>query len=611
MAFNMKIKAYSYIRFSTEEQAKGSSLTRQAALSEKYADENNLDLDTTLNMKDLGISAYRGDNITHGALGSFIEAINTNKVEKGSYLLVESLDRLSRKKVVDALAQFINILNAGITIVTLSDNKKYDLETLNETDLIISLTIMSRAHEESKIKGQRVTAAWKTKKDNIATKKLTKWAPKWLYLSDDMTKFYVHEDRNEIINNIFEWSASGLGITLIIQKLETLGIQPWSSIKANEPIRKVPKRWHASYIQRVLSDRTVLGEYKMRSNEVANGYTVIKDYYPRVVSDELFYSVQAARTSRNVRLTGKGAGRKGKYISNIFSGLAYCGYSLDDNIGNHRCSGTNERMLYTNKGKHLTYIQCSRQKSGNSGCSECRKMWRYKSFETSFLTHINNIDISTLMGSKNEQKEKIDSLKVNINVASGRISEIDAELKKLANAIDEFDDIPEFIIQRGIELESDRKDLNTNLAELEVELSNLISTKTSELDVQKQLKQLIPLIEEKQDNELFNLRLQLSEIIKSTIDEIHIYSNGRLINYKKIEDELGKDAVNLIRQNESQIPNLTLAIFDVYYKSGQRRTVLTDRKNPSKILTILDFDNTKLTKAILSVSGQLKKQEFN
>ena len=89
-----QIKAYSYVRMSTDIQLKGDSLRRQKESSKKYAEENNLELIETL--QDIGISAFSGKNSKDGALGVFIEAIESNKIEAGSYLLVESLDRLSR-----------------------------------------------------------------------------------------------------------------------------------------------------------------------------------------------------------------------------------------------------------------------------------------------------------------------------------------------------------------------------------------------------------------------------------------------------------------------------------------------------------------------------------
>ena len=51
-------KAYSYIRFSSTKQISGDSLDRQIRLSEEYAAKNGLELDTSLNLRDLGISAY-------------------------------------------------------------------------------------------------------------------------------------------------------------------------------------------------------------------------------------------------------------------------------------------------------------------------------------------------------------------------------------------------------------------------------------------------------------------------------------------------------------------------------------------------------------------------
>src|SRR5882757_9754650 len=88
--------AYSYLRFSTPEQAAGDSRRRQIAMAEKYAADHHLKLDLHLSFRDLGVSAYRGRNAKEGALRAFLDAIEHNLVPHGSYLLVESLDRLSR-----------------------------------------------------------------------------------------------------------------------------------------------------------------------------------------------------------------------------------------------------------------------------------------------------------------------------------------------------------------------------------------------------------------------------------------------------------------------------------------------------------------------------------
>ena len=111
-------RAYSYQRFSTPEQLKGDSLRRQSEAAQQYADQHGLELDTSLTFQDLGVSAYKGANF-EAALGRFIEAVDSGQVAKGSFLLVENLDRLSRDKILPALNRFQALLEKGTTVVTL------------------------------------------------------------------------------------------------------------------------------------------------------------------------------------------------------------------------------------------------------------------------------------------------------------------------------------------------------------------------------------------------------------------------------------------------------------------------------------------------------------
>jgi len=245
----MKPKCYSYIRFSTPQQIKGSSLKRQLTLSKEYAEKHNLELDESLTIKDFGISAYAtgkesGKHRDKGNLGLFIDAIKAGKIPPGSFLIVENLDRLSREEITTAQFLFLEIIKKGITIVTLTDGQEYSKKSVDENplQLIVSITVLMRGHEESKTKSQRLQKAWEFKRKNIDNKKLTSMCPGWLKLSKDKTEFIIIEKRADIINKIFQWSASGIGRATIVKKLNEEGIKSF---------RK--KTWHASYIQKVLS----------------------------------------------------------------------------------------------------------------------------------------------------------------------------------------------------------------------------------------------------------------------------------------------------------------------------------------------------------------------
>ena len=152
---------YSYSRFSDPRQSAGHSLERQRAYAARWAAEHGLVLDESLTLHDAGLSAYHQHHIKSGALGAFLAAVQAGKVPPGSVLVVEGLDRLSRAEPIQAQAQLAQIVNAGITVVTASDGRAYSRETLkaNPMDLVYSLLVMIRAHEESDTKAKRVRAS--------------------------------------------------------------------------------------------------------------------------------------------------------------------------------------------------------------------------------------------------------------------------------------------------------------------------------------------------------------------------------------------------------------------------------------------------------------------
>jgi DNA invertase Pin-like site-specific DNA recombinase len=170
-------KAYSYIRLSSDAQKRGDGFRRQADQSRQYALKHGLELDESFVQPNRAESAFRGDNATTGTLGRFLDACENGQVEAGSYLLVESLDRLSRQQVFKSLALFMRLMTAGITIVTLIDERSYNITTSNENDVLVMLGAMGRAHDESRTKSVRGRKNWEQKRAGIAEKKLTATGP--------------------------------------------------------------------------------------------------------------------------------------------------------------------------------------------------------------------------------------------------------------------------------------------------------------------------------------------------------------------------------------------------------------------------------------------------
>ncbi len=322
--------AYSYLRFSSPEQASGDSLRRQLADSEAYAREHGLVLDTSL--RDEGVSGFRGANRDDdAALGRFLTLVREGRVPEGSYLLVESLDRLSRQAISQALATLQALLGAGVVVVTLSDRKRYDRESMDDLmSLMWALMQMSRAHEESALKSRRVTAAWSAKHARAAETKapITSRCPAWLRLEGSVRHgnavYHVVEERAAVVREIFSLAIDGMGSDSIAATLNAREEPTWGEGK------RKGRHWHDSYVYKILTSRAVFGEYERP------GKPAIPDYFPAVVDQETFFRARAAAADR--RSSGPTArGAPGSY-KNVFSGVAKCG----------KCDGG---MHYLEKGK--------------------------------------------------------------------------------------------------------------------------------------------------------------------------------------------------------------------------------------------------------------------
>ena len=142
---------YPYVRFSSEKQSAGHSHERQIEKIKEYASVNGYEVNDTLNLRDLGVSAFKGKNAEKGALAAFLKMIEDGTIptDGTSYLCIEQFDRLSRQTVDEAYSLFRKILISNVNIITLMDEKVYTKKSLNEmVSIISSLLLMEQANVE-------------------------------------------------------------------------------------------------------------------------------------------------------------------------------------------------------------------------------------------------------------------------------------------------------------------------------------------------------------------------------------------------------------------------------------------------------------------------------
>lgn len=350
--------AISYVRFSSPEQAKGDSLRRQTKATEDWCARNGVRLDTSLSVRDLGVSAFRGKHRSDkAALGGFLEAVNAGKVPRGSYLVIENLDRLSREEERTALKLWIEILDAGVSIVQLTPETVFRHERSDMTDIIRAIIELSRGHSESRMKSERISAYWNNQRKHARSGRLlTKSLPAWVRVESverDSYTLALIPERAEAIRRIFALAAEGHGRARVVKRLNREGVAPFGRLLDEEAMKDYVERrraaveegepgaklvteeelaalrrpghwlggkweksgWNTVYLGMVLNDRRVLGEYQPKRAGRPDG-PPLKDYFPPVIGEDLFLRAKAAIDGRNRR---KGC-RIGKHVD-LFVGL--------------------------------------------------------------------------------------------------------------------------------------------------------------------------------------------------------------------------------------------------------------------------------------------------
>jgi DNA invertase Pin-like site-specific DNA recombinase len=437
-------RAYSYVRFSTVQQAEGGSLSRQTALSQAYCKRKKLHLDDSLTLCDLGVSAFRGNNVRDGALAGFLEACRVGRVPKGSYLIVESLDRLSRDQIRPALQLFLALQDYGITIVTLQPEREYPPEATDALALIEPLIVFARAHEESMIKSHRRRDGWKQARERARQGggPIMKTCPGWLEVTPD--GFRVKEEAAAVVRRIYELARDGLGVHRIVDRLGREGA----------PSIGTRGRWVKGYVYRILSNPAAMGAYqpnRQDGKKVVPDGPPIPNHYPAVITEEEWQETQAALQLRTPRRL---AGRKGAEETNLFTGLL-------------RCALTGERLHIAGslgrKGaaprKRYVYLAPTQVTAVPRGCRI-----DYGIFEAavlSLLKELRPLDVAPVGG-------KGDARQAEISRLSGRLLDIDTRLERVrqrARTSGDFDAFLDLIE----ELHAERKQVSEKQARLEQE----------------------------------------------------------------------------------------------------------------------------------------------
>lgn len=487
-------KVYSYSRFSSDKQATGHSTERQADYAEKWAAEHGMVLDTSLRMHDDGYSAYHGAHVKNGELGQFLRKIEEGIVPPGSVLIVESLDRLSRDKANKAQAQLTTIIEAGVAVVTAQDGKTYSRESIaeNPMDLIYSLLIMIRAHEESETKSKRI-------KDKIESK-----AKKWVS-GESRAKMNGGIDVSWV-----RWDKEAGRFELIPEVADVIrrAVHLWLDGYSATRIRKIfaaegrDGPYSTNHIS--ISSLLRLRPYLLIGTRLVNtkGQQFwLENYYPPLIDMETYHRLVASFQNQP-----KKGGREPQRpcIFTGGSGLFRCGY-CDSVMGADS----------VNRAKNCRRARCTNRKCATASAS-------LLPMETAFIEFCcDQLNLDSLVG-----KDRGADIKARLAQSRTMLAGLEKQLARLVDAMLASDKPAAAFAARASEIEDQISALKDGIR-VDESMAATLATRAPTFEAAKRWKQLAGLaLGDGSDNGDYDARVKLRRMVLETFSSITFYRFG-------------------------------------------------------------------------------------
>lgn len=502
------INVYSYIRFSTPEQAEGDSERRQIEAARQWAERHGYTFDESLKA-DRGRSAYTGAHRKKGHFGKFLERVKSGDVPRGSILVVEELRRLTREGLYVGLREiFEKLWDADITIQTLVPECRYTrAECERNIAASVSLTILLQlAREESEQKSRWLREAWDEKRRVARDSRelLTRIVPKWITVTAK-GKRQALPQAVRAIRQMFRRKERRQGSHAIAVALNKSA--GWSPNQG----------WTVSYINKTLANREVLGEYqphqKIDGQRIPDG-DPIEGYFPRIIPGELFDHVQQilAETS------GQQKGGRNDKARNVLQHLCRCGY-CDSPMHLHQGAGDYQ------------YIFCPKWRSGRGECRKPAPAMKYAECEAAILQHCRRLrpDQVLLTPSASRTAEaalrtKLKRLAATCEANHTRIANLNNQIETTQNA-----QRRDYYEQRVIELEVQQREQEATITQLRQQLRSVQRAETTFEEWQANVQTLQEAL--KQDD--VSVRRRLNSHLRDFIEKIEVFACG----YRDEEDD--------------------------------------------------------------------------
>jgi len=477
--------AISYFRYSSPGQSLGNSISRQIELTRDFCKA--LGWDYT-EISDPGLSGFHGAHRKRGALGVLLKDLEAGRIEKGTKLVIESLDRLSRETPFEHLGLALDVIRSGLHLVVLRGDGQadtYSSETLRREPHRMHTLIaeMQRAHDESEIKSRRALNNWKE-----TVKKIQKRVPVpgrhpgWIVY--DNGEFLFHSERKATVEKMVAARFDGNGLTKISRMLNDDSVPTWQSKSAG--------KWQDSMVKRILRHPALYGEYRFSRPVQGSVPEAVTNYYPAVMSHGDWLRLQ--KVMDGARKTG--GGRNIRKVPNLFKDKLFCqcGHTL-------QIFGNSKDARY-----HKRYYYCKNARNSSDCNNKC--FWPIDDFEQQVLGAIVEElqDKVSLVGDQQKLREQLTE-KQNELVGEEEKKQIDEDRLSGAPKV-----VYEALCRQMVITADNISRLKNEICELEAEIAN-----QSESSILERVERIHALTSTRTEDKA---RIELRRLVGNVVDRI-------------------------------------------------------------------------------------------
>ncbi|OQT82940.1 recombinase family protein [Vibrio parahaemolyticus] len=561
-----------YTRFSSNMQKDGLSEYRQDELTQRYVidfcDEHNVDLNEVISLKDRGVSAYRGKNLTQGSLSEIIQKFESGELPKiynengeiNTFLFIESLDRLSRADLHTATQTFLHLVSfCNIVVVADNERKIYSLHSLKQDmgmlDLFSALMTLSRSHNESRMKEMRSRENWSKKREEVIEYfsksdeeregleyplNLTKTCPWWMKPRKNNRGFELIEENRKAMMFFIDLLLEGYGLTSAIRRLNDAIDKGVFKVELTSRQKKANGfQIHTFYQvfkdegnESLFGNLVIHKDYYPTEQDIQKGlypksklgkkvrvpYKTVKGYYPALISEIDFLRIRQKMQDRQQSQT-----KPNKKVQNIAQGILkcpMCGYGYS--------------YVADNRKNRFHHLVCNLSRA-----KKCRAfIYRYEYFEHNLLNYCRNLNISRVLG-RDDSSDQISKIKEYEN-ALERLSvskkEVEKEIDQLVENISKIT-IPSLIEktqEQYVLKEQQIGEIDLEIKRVQVELHKLNLINNNSVSINKTLHELIDKVSVEHDVDARErLNIELKKIIKS-MHFIHDKAEGNILGRKMV-----------------------------------------------------------------------------